>query len=143
MEFLPKKIIIQINKEIIKEWNQANPGIKEDFCADEHRLNEAYDFAKKQEDFMPQSAYIMAQSAYIMAGIAWAQPFCGGNKRTAVISADTWLRINGYTLTIEDDMDREYIRSLLFEIQESRSEMDGFTLSKIILYVSKRLVKHG
>jgi len=33
------------------------------------------------------------------------------------------------------------IYGLLFEIQESRSDLDDFTLAKIVLYVAKRLKK--
>ena len=136
MEHLPKEIIIQINKGIIEEWNQKNPMKKETFHADGDRLTEVLDMVRKYDDFI-------TKSAIIMGGIAWAQPFSGANKRTGVVCADTWLRINGYTLTTEGDEDREYLRSLLFEIQEKREEVDDFTLAKIILYVAKRLQKHG
>lgn len=91
---------------------------------------------RKSDDFI-------TKSVVIMGGIAWAQPFSGANKRTGVVCADTWLRINGYTLSTEGDEDREYLRSLLFEIQEKREEMDDFTFAKIILSVAKRLRKHG
>lgn len=136
MKFLPKKIIIQINKGIIEEWNLTNPKIKEVFDLNNDRLDEILVLVKKQEDFI-------TQAVYIMAGIAWAQPFSGGNKRTGVVCADTWLRINGFTLTTEDDESGEYLRSLLFEIQENRTKMDDMTLAKIILYVSRRIKKHG
>lgn len=136
MKFIPKKVITQINKGIITEWNQTNPPIKEEFHVDDTRLDEVLSLVNENEDYI-------TKASYIMAAMSWAQPFSGGNKRTGVVCAETWLRINGYTLTTENDEEREYLRSLLFEIQESRKKMDDFTLAKIILYVSRRLKKHG
>lgn len=49
--------------------------------------------------------------------------------------------MNGYELVIANENDQEYLRSLLFEIQDSRTELDELTLAKIILYVTKRLRK--
>jgi len=135
MQLLPKKVIIEINKGIIEEWNQKNPD-QEVFAADNNRLNEVMKLVKKQDDFI-------TRAGYYMAAMAWAQPFSGANKRTGVVCADTWLRMNGYLLSAENDKDREYIRSLLFEVQGRRDKMDDFTVAKIILYVAKRLKKHG
>ena len=134
MQLLPKKVIIEINKGIIEEWNQKNPD-QEVFAADNNRLNEVMKLVKEQDDFITRAGYYMAV-------MAWAQPFSGANKRTGVVCADTWLRMNGYLLSTENDEDREYIRSLLFEIQGSRVKMNDFTVAKIILYVAKRLKKH-
>ena len=136
METLSKNVIIKINKGIIEEWNENNPTEKESFAVSENRLEEVLNLVKKQDDYI-------SQAAYLVAGISWAQPFDGANKRTGVVCADTLLRMNGFTLSAERDEEREYIRSLLFEVQESRKEMDDFTLAKIILYVAKRLKKHG
>lgn len=129
---LTKDIIIKINQGIITEWNEKNPANKETFQVAEDRLDEVLELVKKHDE-------PIAQACYLLAGIAWAQPFSGGNKRTAFISADTLLGIHGYRLQITTDNDIEYLRSLLFEIQEGQGELDDFTLAKIILYVAKRL----
>lgn len=136
MKSLSKKVIIHINKGIIEEWNEKNPTKKESYTVSDERLDEVLKLVSDQDDFI-------TQAGYFMAALSWAQPFAGANKRTGVVCADTLLRINGYMLSTEKDEDREYIRSLLFEVQESRIEMNEFTLAKIILYVVKRLKKHG
>lgn len=83
----------------------------------------------------------MSKRSNILGGISWAQPFSGGNKRTAFVCADTLLRLNGFRLSIEDENEREYLRKLLLEIQEERSKLNEDVLAKIILYVSKRIRK--
>lgn len=102
----------------------------------EDRLSEVLTLAQKHDE-------PIVQAAYLLAGISWAQPFSGSNKRTGIVSADTLLRINGLMLVIAAESDIAYLQSLLYEIQESRSELDDMTLAKIILYVTKRIKKHG
>ena len=76
-----------------------------------------------------------------MAGISWAQPFGDGNKRTGYTCADTFLRINGHKLTVQSKTDTDYLIKLLLEIQEERAKLNEEVLSKIVLYVSKRIEK--
>jgi len=135
-KLLTKKIIIEINKGILKEWNEKNPANKETIAVNEDRLNEVLTMVQKHDE-------PIIQAAYLLAGISWAQPFSGGNKRTSIVSADTLLRINGFMLAMNTESDIVYLQSLLYEIQESRSELDDMTLAKIILYVTKRIKKHG
>lgn len=131
---LTKNDIIQINKKIIEEWNIKNPTNKEVFTASQDRLDDVLDIVEKQSD-------LISQASYLMAAISWAQPFSGANKRTAFVCADILLTMNGYKLQAKTTEDMEYLRSLLFEIQESRISLDEITLAKIILYVTKRLKK--
>jgi prophage maintenance system killer protein len=133
---LTKKIIVEINKGILKEWNEKNPTNKETIAVNVDRLDEVLGMVQKHDE-------PIVQAAYLLAGISWAQPFSGGNKRTGIVCADTLLRINGLMLVIEAESDISYLQNLLYEIQESRSELDDMTLAKIILYVTKRIKKHG
>lgn len=57
------------------------------------------------------------------------------------LSADTFLRMNGYRLDVKTEEDIEYMKKLLFEIQEERASLNVETMAKIILYVAKRIVK--
>jgi prophage maintenance system killer protein len=131
---LSKDVIIRINKGIVHEWNEQNPQNPEVFAVGEDRLDDVLSMVNKQSG-------PIEQACYLLAGISWAQPFSGGNKRTAFVCADTWLRMNGYRLVIDSETDQEYLRSLLFEIQESRTDLDDLTLAKIMLYVTKRIRK--
>ncbi len=133
---LTKKIIIEINKGILKEWNEKNPDNIESIAVNEDRLDEVLEMVKKYDE-------PIIRAAYLLAGISWTQPFSGGNKRTGFVSADTLLRMNGFILVVNTQSDIDYLQSLLYEIQESRSELDDMTLAKIILYLTKRIKKHG
>lgn len=48
----------------------------------------------------PDAAELAAGYAY---GIARNHPFVDGNKRTAVVVSETFLMLNGFALTCEDD----------------------------------------
>lgn len=126
--------IIQINLDILKKWLEENPSIHEGIAVNNDRLNEVIEIVKQQEG-------LILKASYLMGGIAWAQPFAGGNKRTGVVCADTFLRMNGYRLDVKSEEDIEYMRKLLFEIQEERTSLNIETMAKIILYVAKRVVK--
>ena len=131
---LPKKVVIEINRGLLKEAQEKNPQVVEKISVNKDELSKILDESDQQEGLIMQVAYLMAE-------IAWAQPFGGGNKRTGYTCADTYLRMNGFKLVIESKEDIEYLRKLLFEIQELRTKLDSDTLAKIVLYVSKRIIK--
>ena len=131
---LPKKVVIEINKGILKEAQEKNPQQVEKISVNKDELSKILDEADQQEG-------LIMQVAHLMAGIAWAQPFGGGNKRTGYTCAYTYLRMNGFRLVINSKEDIEYLRKLLFDIQERRTKLDSDTFAKIVLYVSKRIVK--
>ncbi len=131
---LPKKVVIEINRGILKEALEKNPQINEKISVNEDTLTKILNESEQQEGFI-------MQVAHLMAGIAWAQPFGGGNKRTGYTCADTYLRMNGFKIVVETTEDIEYLRKLLFDIIGNRSEIDSDAFSKIVLYVSKRIIK--
>jgi death-on-curing protein len=47
-------------------------------------------------------ADIAAQAAFLAHGIAESQLFVDGNKRTALLALDTFLRANGFTVNVPD-----------------------------------------
>jgi len=126
--------VIKINKGILTEWIEENPHLLEKFSVDEKELKKILELAEKQDEEI-------LQASYLMGGIAWAQPFGGGNKRTGYTSADTFLRMKGYKLTVKGKKDTDYLMKLLLEIQEERAQLNDEVMAKIVLYVSKRIVK--
>lgn len=118
----------------MKEALEKNPQINEKISVNEDTLTKILNESEQQEGFI-------MQVAHLMAGIAWAQPFGGGNKRTGYTCADTYLRMNGFKIVVETTEDIEYLRKLLFDIIGNRSEIDSDAFSKIVLYVSKRIIK--
>ena len=134
MHDLTKELIIEINKGIIHEWLEKNPTASEAINVNQEELDKVLQMVNEQEN-------IIMKTAYLLGGISWAQPFSGGNKRTAFVCADALLRMNDLKLAIGNENDTEYLRKLLFEIQGERSELNANTMAKIILYVSRRIRK--
>lgn len=124
--------IITINQGILEEWKEEHPSSHETIGVNKDKLQNILKEVEKQDS-------LIGKTTYFLALIAWAQPFSGGNKRTAHNVADTLLRLSGYKMQIDSKEDVERLRKLLFEIQEQRSELNNQTLSKIALYVSKRI----
>jgi len=134
MTKLTLELIIEINKGIIQEWLEQNPTAFEAVDVNQDELKTILKLVDKQEN-------LIMKASYILGGISWAQPFSGGNKRTAFVCADTLLRLNGFRLLVDDENEQEYLRKLLLEIQEERSKLNEDVMAKIILYVSKRIRK--
>lgn len=133
MTELTEELLIEINRGIIQEWLEQHPTAFEAVNANRDKLKEILKIVDKQENLIMKASYLLGE-------ISWSQPFSGGNKRTAFICADTLLRLNGFRLVI-DENEQEYLRKLLFEIQDERSKLNEETMAKIILYVSKRIRK--
>ena len=134
MHNLTKDLIIEINKGIIHEWLEKNPTASEAINVNQDELDKVLQMINEQENFI-------MKTSYILGAISWAQPFSGGNKRTAFVCADILLRMNGLKLAIDNENDTEYLRKLLFDIQGERAELNADTMAKIILYVSTRIRK--
>ena len=62
-------------------------------------------------------------AACYAGGISSNHPFIDGNKRTAFVSADTFLRKNGYLLVGEKGNEQEILFLRLAEGKVSRDEL--------------------
>ena len=126
--------IIAINKGIIEEWLESHPKNHEGVGSDKHKLKQILREVDNQES-------LLAKATYLLGAIAWAQPFAGGNKRTAYTITKIFLQMNGYTLLVQTKVDIEFLRKLLYEIQEERSKLNDETMAKLTLYVANRIRK--
>ena len=126
--------IITINRGIIEEWIESHSQSHEGVGGDKHTLKQILHEVDNQES-------LLAKATYLLAAIAWAQPFAGGNKRTAYTITKIFLQMNGYTLLVQTAEDIEFLRKLLYEIQEERSKLNEETMAKLTLYVANRIRK--
>ena len=126
--------IITINKGIIEEWIESHSKNHEGVSGDKGQLEQIIHEADNQES-------LLAKATYLLGAIAWSQPFAGGNKRTAYTTTKTFLQMNGHTLQVQTDEDIEFLRKLLHEIQEERSELNDETMAKLTLYLANRIRK--
>ena len=121
-----------MNKTILSI--QTNSTHHEGISVNRDTLKEILDDAKQLES-------VFDQAAYVLAGIPWAQPFSGGNKRTAFAAAKIILAEKNYTMKTISQHDIDFLLKLLFEIQEERSQINASTLAKITLYLRNRIME--
>jgi death on curing protein len=65
---------------------------------------------------------IPAMAAAYAYGLATTQGFMDGNKRTALVVAETFLNLNGFLLNTDDDL--EIVRVMLAVATDLMSELD-------------------
>lgn len=120
-----------LNEGIIKAHRKANPGAFEAVGFNRNSMQDVLDRVEACQD-------LCAKASVLMCGIAWAQPFSGANKRTAVASAKILLGRHG--LDIECSLDGgsgDRLRRLLLEVQGRRACLDHDVVAKTQICVWK------
>ena len=133
-------VIIKINKRIIELWNQRHSDRPEFLDVGTDRIEEVLNKVKSVANDLEFEDMLIEKSAYLIGGLAWNQPFSGGNKRTAILTGTVFLLQNGFRLNIPQNKNPE-LRQLLFDIQEERGEIRREIIIKIMLYIRKHLSK--
>ena len=136
INYVEKSFIIELNKKIIKEWNIRHSELPEFIDASESRLDEILGIVKQAGNDLNNKEQVIVKASYLLAGLAWAQAFSGGNKRTSILSTTIFLRRNGLSITFPREEQRA-LRQLLFKIQEDREELQPEIIDKLILYIRK------
>ena len=137
------KIICNITKQDIIDTNQKVINLKLDeldvFCVRQDVLEDVvrmFDTLDVSDDLQG----LIKKGSYLMASISWAQPFCGGNKRTASLITATFFHQNGFEMVISED--GKELRKLLYEIQDDRSGLNEAIMGRIIFYISNTIICH-
>ena len=137
------KIIFDISKEDIIDTNQRVIALNLDdldvVWVNHDRLDEVFKIFDKVE-ITDDLQGLIKKGAYLMASIAWAQPFGGGNKRTAILITATFFHHNRAEMVIPEE-DKE-LRKLLYDIQDKRSGLNEEIMEKIIFYISQTITYH-
>ena len=126
-----------LNEGIIKAYRKANPGAFEAVGFSRNSMQDVLDLVEACQD-------LCAKASVLMCGTAWAQPFSGANKRTAVASAKILLGRHG--LDIECSLDGgggDRLRRLLLEVQGRRACLDHDVVAKAQICVWKSLRRHA
>lgn len=136
--YVEKHFIVELNKKIIDEWNVRHLELPEFINVSDTRLDEVLIMVEKTGNEHEITDQIIVKAAHLLGGLAWAQAFSGGNKRTAILSTTIFLRRNGFSMTFPREEQRE-LRLLLFQIQEERSQVQQEIISKLILYIRRNI----
>lgn len=138
IKYIDRQRIIDINKKIIHLWNTRHSDRPESINVGTDRIDAVLQIVENTGNDLPFENRIIEKAAYLAGGLAWAQAFSVGNKRTATLSCALFLSQNGYRLNIPDDENPQF-RQFLFDIQEERSEINRQIIEKIILYIIKHV----
>ena len=128
--------IIDTNRRIIEQWNEKHPDKQEKLCVRRDALDESYSIFENTGDNSVTRENLVKKAAYLMGSISWAQPFCGANKRTAMLVTATFLNKNEIKM---EPYDEKHVRELLYDIQDERGRLNKDTMNKIILYILKSI----
>ena len=134
--------LIDTNKLLIETWNEEHPDeIQQPLGVRRPEIDQVIPMVEEYDKSDLKLEGLIKKAAHIMAIISWLQPFLDGNKRTGIISGTKFLRDNGLELDIVKK-DEPELRRLLYDIQDQRSSLDHSTVTKIIIYTTKRIHKH-
>lgn len=135
------KIIWKITTQDVIDTNQKIIAQKldpfDEFCVRYDILDDIFKMFDELE-VSDDLEGLIKKGSYLMASIAWAQPFCGGNKRTAILITANFFHHNGIELIIPED--GKELRKLLYDIQEDRSGLNQSVMERIIFYISKTML---
>ena len=95
--FLSKRLVLAIHRDLVECFG-GEPGLRDEGLLDSALAQPEATFAGELLHPDPHdqaAAYLFHPSAN--------HPFVDGNKRTAFAAMDTFLRLNGYRLTLADD----------------------------------------
>ena len=126
-----------LNRSIIEKYKKANPGAFEAICLNKNSMQGVLDRVGACHG-------LCAKASVLMCGIAWAQPFSGANKRTAIASAKVLL--GRYGMDVDCSLDGgggDALRRLLLEIQERRACLDPGVLLKTQICLWRHLREHA
>ncbi|MDR3242098.1 MAG: type II toxin-antitoxin system death-on-curing family toxin [Lactobacillaceae bacterium] len=98
MRYLTKQDLVEINSRVIKNANEGTAGVQ---------YPQGLDLViqQPQQVVFGQELYpnVWIKAAYLMQKITKKHVFVDGNKRTALMSAIVFLRLNGHALDFGDD----------------------------------------
>ena len=113
--WLSKDFVLILHEKVVNETG-GSQGVRDDTL-----LESA--LSRPQNAYYYENANIFEMAACYAGGISSNHPFIDGNKRTAFVSADTFLRKNGYLLVGEKGNEQEILFLRLAEGKVSRDEL--------------------
>ena len=133
-----KQEIIDENRKEIEGRLAKNPSAAEAFCVSEERLDEVLEMVDNAGTDLEFLDKVITKAAYFLGGLTWAQPFCGGNKSTALLMTMVFLQDNGFKVEIPE-IDEAFLIDLLYEVQTDRTSPSHEIIQKLILYMQKKI----
>lgn len=136
-------LLENFSHELLKNVIRANHHIvnhrKEKFGCVLERLLDVFNNVNSFNDISDRRERIIRKTAHILGGLAWAQPFSNGNKRTALTTSIYFLRKNGFDLPITNKGEEKELFDLL-EKTVFKSEGDETIISEVEDYLLRKVI---
>ena len=117
MLYLEKEAVVGFNRKITLEYGQPHVVVAEANL--EHYLEQVKHYGEKIED---DDERLIKKAAYLLYHLAYdAHAFSDGNKRTALMAAQTFLELNSYEMKEE----QEKLASTMKEIANGKLSMSA------------------
>ncbi len=98
VRYFDVKTLVKINAEVVSLTGDKHEYTKEDERKLRRLLNEVEETGNEEE----RNESIIRKVSLLIFGVANGQYFHEGNKRTALVAAETFLKGNGYTMDMKD-----------------------------------------
>jgi len=124
-------VIIRDNKRLVEERGLP-------FCVVKDRLEDVFSNVNSHNDMPDKRERIMRKASHILGGITYRQPFCEGNRETALTHTILFLRDNGFDLPLDTQDDKQEIFDLLYRTI-FKDELDQTIITEIEQYLTRKV----
>jgi prophage maintenance system killer protein len=122
--------IIRDNKRLVEQRGQP-------FCVIRDKLEDIFSNVNSHNNIQNKKERIIRKAAHILGGITYQQPFCEGNRETALAYTILFLRDNGFDLPLDKQEDKQEVYDLLHKTV-FKDELDPTIITEIEQYLTKR-----
>lgn len=123
--------IIRDNKRLVEQRDEP-------FCVVKDRLENVFSKVNSYNDMQNKRERIIRKASYILGGITYQQPFCEGNRETALTHTILFLRNNGFDLPLDTKEDKHEIYDLLGRTV-FKDELDQTIITEVEQYLTRKV----
>ncbi len=98
IRYFDVKTLVQINAEVVSLTGDKHEHTK----GDERKLRQLLTEVEKTANDQERNESIIQKVSLLIFRVANGQHFHEGNKRTALVAAESFLKANGYTIDMKD-----------------------------------------
>ncbi|MHB8603143.1 MAG: Fic family protein [Nitrosotalea sp.] len=102
------------------------------------RLDQVFFNVNSYNDIQNKRERIVRKASHILGGITYLQPFCEGNRETALTHTILFLRDNGFDLPLDTQYEKQEIFDLLYRTI-FKDELDRTIIIEVEQYLGRKV----
>lgn len=123
--------IIRDNKRLVEQRGEP-------FCIVKDRLDKIFSNVNSHNDMQNKRERMIRKAAFLLGGITYQQPFCDGNRETALAHTILFLNDNGFDLSLDKQEDKQEVFDLLNRTI-FKDELDPTIITEVEQYLTRRV----